>query len=126
VSPGAIELAGAPGRPEDVHHFGGGVYAKQVSIPAGVALAQHAHFYEHLSFLVSGVAEVVAGDVVRVYTGPTALVMPANVHHAVKAVTDVVWLCIHATDVTDLDAIDSTLGEAADLETANRLFAKVL
>ena len=47
---------GAGGKIE--HHFGGGVYAKETIIPAGVMLQQHAHTYDHLSILASGKASV--------------------------------------------------------------------
>lgn len=83
--------------------------AKRTVIPAGLVLAQHAHKYEHLSILASGRARVVCGDDSRVIEGPADLVIPADKVHAVHAVTDCVWYCIHATDETDAKKVDGVL-----------------
>lgn len=91
------------------HHFGAGVYAKEAVIPAGLILSQHKHSFDHLSILASGTAKVTCEKEERTYTGPCCLTIPANMHHKVESVTDVVWFCIHATDYTDPQKIDHEL-----------------
>lgn len=91
------------------HHFGGGVYAKECSIPAGQILAQHKHQFDHLSVVASGTAEVYDGDEVFQVTGPAVLTIKAGIHHGVRAITDLVWLCIHRTDCVDPEKIDEEL-----------------
>lgn len=91
------------------HHFAGGVYAKQVLIPAGYALVQHKHAHDHLSFLAAGTVEVQVDGVSQTHSGPVALTIHAGKHHGVKALTDAVWLCIHATDCEDEAEIDQVL-----------------
>lgn len=91
------------------HHFGGGAYLKAVSIRAGHVLVQHKHAHDHLSYLVSGTVEVRVDDMVAQLTGPVGLTIAAGKHHGVKAITDAVWLCIHATECTELDKIDEVL-----------------
>lgn len=91
------------------HLFGGGVYVKETRIPAGYVLVQHKHAYDHLSYLVSGSVEVLVDGVRSVLTGPAGLTVKANKHHGVKSLTDAVWLCIHATDCSDADEVDSVL-----------------
>lgn len=91
------------------HHFGGSVYLKETHIPAGHILVQHKHAYDHLSFLASGTVEVQVGDKRQTISGPNGLVIEAGKHHGVRALTDTVWLCIHATDCTDADHVDEVL-----------------
>lgn len=96
------------------HHFGGSVYLKETHISAGHILVQHKHAYDHLSFLASGTVEVQVGDERQTISGPSGLVIEAGKHHGVKALTDTVWLCIHATDCTDAEEVDETLIVQAD------------
>jgi len=92
------------------HHFGGGVYTKETYVPAGYVLVQHKHLYEHLSVLAKGRAIVSkSAELSRLIEGPTVIVIEAGIHHRVQAVTDCVWLCIHATEATDPKEIDETL-----------------
>lgn len=96
--------------PDVVHHFAGGVYAKQTAIPAGMVLVQHKHKFDHLSVLVSGTVELDVDGGRSTITGPSCLAISAGKHHGVKAMTDTIWLCVHATDVAD----DETLILPAD------------
>lgn len=91
------------------HHFGGGVYAKETIIPAGVMLKQHSHTYDHLSILASGKAAVFDGESVKEYTGPACITIKAGIPHSVLAATDLVWFCIHATEECDPEHIDHAL-----------------
>ena len=87
------------------HHFGGGVYIKETRIPPGFVLVQHKHKFDHLSILASGAA-VVNGTV---HTGPTVLVIKAGEAHGVRALSDCLWYCVHATTVTDPADVDEVL-----------------
>lgn len=93
------------------HHFGGGVYAKQIEIPAHSIIGQHAHKFSHLSILASGRVAVTNGLEVKEYTGPACLEIKAGIAHSVLALTDCVWFCVHATDETDSAKIDQVLIE---------------
>ncbi|WP_341887055.1 hypothetical protein [Variovorax sp. YR752] len=96
------------------HHFGGGVYAKETHIAAGLILIQHKHEHDHLSVLASGTVELLIDGVRSEMTGPACLTITAGKHHGVKALTDVVWFCIHATDCTDSHKVDEVLIAAPD------------
>lgn len=96
------------------HHWGGGVYAKETRISAGLILVQHKHDFDHLSVLASGTVELMVDGVRSEVTGPTCLTIEAGKHHGVKALTDVVWYCIHATDCTDPQSVDEVLIAAPD------------
>lgn len=91
------------------HHFGGGVYAKETKVPAGWILVQHKHEHDHLSVLASGTVELLVDGERSEMTGPACITIKAGKHHGVKAITDVAWYCIHATDCTDEGEVDGVL-----------------
>ena len=93
------------------HHFGGGVYAKEASIPAGYLAVQHAHKFDHLSVLASGRVDLTVDGQTSTHEAPACLTIKAGKAHSVLALTDIVWYCIHATDCTDVEAVDDVLIE---------------
>ena len=95
--------------PEVTHHFGGGIYAKETIISEGKWLVQHAHKFDHLSILAQGSVELITDAGTEVIKAPACITIKAGQHHGVRSLTDVVWFCIHATDCTDEDMIDTVI-----------------
>lgn len=94
------------------HHFGSdgsGVYIKQTLIPAGVELEMHTHTFTHKSVLCGGRVRLTVGNDASEVDGPAVLTVEAGIPHRVQALTDAVWLCIHATDETDPSRIDHVI-----------------
>ena len=91
------------------HHFFPGVYAKEVHIPAGATLVSHKHTYDHMSVLAVGLVIVTVNGVSEEYCGPAVLNIRAGLNHEVKALTESVWFCVHATEETDENRVDSSL-----------------
>lgn len=91
------------------HHFSGGVYAKETHIPAGFMLLSHKHEFDHMSILASGHVQVRTESGSRVFVGPAVIEIKAGLHHAVHALVDSVWFCVHATDETDPEKVDKLL-----------------
>jgi quercetin dioxygenase-like cupin family protein len=83
------------------HHSAGGVYMRQQELGAGGEVEKHEHTYDHLSFLVSGSAILDVDGELQHLEGPCALEIKAGKKHCIQAVTDIVWLCIHAESVAD-------------------------
>lgn len=92
-----------------VHHFAGGVYAKQMVLPANHYAVKHSHDYDHLSILSSGKVMVDIDGESAEYTAPACITIKANQKHRIVAIEDSVWFCIHATDETDPDKVDEVL-----------------
>lgn len=92
-----------------VHHFSDGLYAKEMHIPAGMAVLKHTHDYNHLSVLAKGKVVVLRGEEMEIIEGPACLDIEAGLIHGVKAITDCVWFCIHATDEKDASKVDEVL-----------------
>lgn len=91
------------------HHWSEREYAKEMRVRAGTAIRQHEHPHDHLSILASGTAEVEVDGVRELMTGPRCVRIAAGKAHAVSAVTDIVWYCIHATDDKDPSTVDQTI-----------------
>lgn len=91
------------------HHFGGGVYAKETLVKAGQILVQHKHAHDHLSILASGKVEMLVDGVRSEITGPVCVTIRAGRYHGIKALTDVAWYCIHATDCIDPEHVDEVI-----------------
>lgn len=94
-----------------IHHFIGGTYCKEMHFGAGERLASHRHKYDHMAILVSGRVRVVLDGREQEISGFCVLNVPAGQEHGMIAVTDVHWLCIHATAVADPEKIDAALVE---------------
>lgn len=94
-----------------VHHFSGGVYAKQMTFPKGAMVVSHSHEYDHLSILAQGTVVVKTDETQEVFTAPACLTIKAGVNHAIGALEDTVWFCIHATEETDPEKVDKVLIE---------------
>lgn len=93
------------------HYIAGGVYAKEWRGRKGSYIQQHIHNYDHLSYLAYGDVEVEVEGRVMCYTGPTGICIKSGKAHKVTALTDCLWLCIHAipSDLRDSEVIEKVL-----------------
>jgi quercetin dioxygenase-like cupin family protein len=95
--------------PQIIHHFADHLYAKETHIPAGQTLIKHKHNFTHLSILASGKVIVANAGENHIIEAPACIEIKESMYHGVKALTDVVWYCIHATDETDPAKVDEVL-----------------
>jgi quercetin dioxygenase-like cupin family protein len=98
------------------HHFAGGVYCKEMRVQENFEIMQHKHNYDHLSVLAEGcaVVEYEDGDV-QTYFSPAVIEIKAGKNHKITAISDILWLCIHATDETDETKVDEVLIQKPEL-----------
>lgn len=82
--------------PRILNYWASDIFVKEACFAAGDQIVQHRHHYDHLAYLVSGRAEVIVDGERFEIAGPVGFTIEANKHHGVKALTDVVWLCIHS------------------------------
>lgn len=77
-------------------HRAGGVFVKEMDMAiAGMIIPQHAHGYEHISFVAKGAVEFEG----QRFDAPHSLVVPAFKKHTFRSlVDDTLVLCIHAGD----------------------------
>ena len=88
------------------HHFSDSIYAKEMTLPANHIAVSHKHAYSHLSVLAAGECIVETDGDKNKYKAPAVIEIKAGVEHQILAITDVTWLCIHATEEKDPKKID--------------------
>jgi quercetin dioxygenase-like cupin family protein len=91
------------------HYFSDNLYSKQINLDAGSLVVQHRHKFDHLSILAKGKVIVLFEDDAVEYIAPACINIIKGVDHAIKALEDSVWYCIHATDETDATKVDEVL-----------------
>jgi len=95
------------------HLFTPGIYVRQTLLPAGSILTSRQHKTEHPFIILSGTVEVRSNSENIRYTGPVSGVTPAGTKRILFAVTDTVWLTIHANpeDIQNPDEIGERITE---------------
>lgn len=63
---------------------------------AGMVMLSEVHEYDHLSILISGEAILRTNGEEAHLVGPRTVEIKAGIEHALYAVTDCVWDCVHA------------------------------
>lgn len=87
----------------------GNVFVVETFAPAGYELGSHVHKHAHTSVLVQGVAEVIIDGVKNKYTGYNIVTVPAGSQHCVKALTDIIWLCLWDGELAPKEEAEESL-----------------
>ena len=94
---------------EENQYKEGKLYMKKMVVPEGKVVLTHSHKYDHYSILAKGVAAVVVDGEIKQYEAGDQILIKADEEHQIHALTEIVWFCIHVSDVEDLTQIDETL-----------------
>ena len=92
-----------------VNTWGGGIYARQITIKKGTALTGAIHLTEHMNIIASGDIEVMTDHGMERIVGPRVLVSKPGTKRAGYAHEDTVWITLHATAEKDLDKLKAEL-----------------
>ncbi|MEN8390209.1 SET domain-containing protein-lysine N-methyltransferase [Acinetobacter indicus] len=88
------------------HHFGPGIYIREVTLPAGIFAVGHAQKYEHLNIMLTGKVAIVDNGVVRVLEAP--MIFTGKPGRKVGYVLETcVWQNVYATEETDIDTLEA-------------------
>jgi quercetin dioxygenase-like cupin family protein len=99
------------------HYFADGVYAREMSAPAGAVVTGKIHKHQQINILSSGTMSVVLGDNnMETVSAPFTVVAPAGSKRAFYCHTDCVWTTILGTDEKDPDVIEETLTTNSEIE----------
>jgi hypothetical protein len=101
--------------------FAPNIYAREMTIPAGVVLTGAVHKTCHLSILSKGQVRVVSDEGVIELAAPATLISQPGAKRAIFAISEAVWTTIHATTETDVDKLVVELTES----TADELLGGV-
>ena len=91
------------------HYFAAGLYAREITIPAGTVLTGKVHSAEHLNIVSQGDITVWTEYGMKRVQAPFAMVSRPGTKRVGYAHTDTVWTTIHATNETDLEALEREL-----------------
>jgi quercetin dioxygenase-like cupin family protein len=97
--------------PPTEHVFHGGMYCRQVKIPAGCTIVGKKHKQDHLFMIVSGEVCIVDDGQTQTLVAPAVLKSKIGVKRAIHAVTDTVFLTVHATEAVDVEQAEELLVE---------------
>ena len=92
--------------------FAPNIYAREMTIPAGVVLTGAVHKTCHLSILSKGQVRVVSDEGVIELAAPATLISQPGAKRAIFAISEAVWTTIHATTETDVDKLVVELTES--------------
>lgn len=94
------------------HSFSEGIYVREIFIPKGTILTGKIHKHSHPNFLMSGEVEVVTeyGGREKI-KAPLSMISVAGTKRVVIALTDVVWVTVHAneTNTNDLGRLEKMI-----------------
>lgn len=94
------------------HHFAPGLYARKISIKAGVCVTGAIHKTEHLIAICKGRLRIVTDDgTIEVAAGDVITCKP-GMKNAVVALEDSVWTNFFPTSETDTDKLVELLTES--------------
>lgn len=87
------------------HHFGPGIYIREVRIPAGVLVIGHSHRDQSLNIMLAGKMALLADGEISIVEAPFMKVtLPGR--KVGYAIEDTVWQNVYATTETDLAKLE--------------------
>jgi hypothetical protein len=89
------------------HYFSPGVYAREITIPAGTLLTGRIHLYEQLNILSGGEISVLTHDGMKRVSAPFTVVSPPGTKRIAYAHTECTWTTILATEEKDPEVIEA-------------------
>lgn len=98
------------------HYFADGIYAREMSAPAGAAITGKIHKYGQINILSAGTMSVVLDDRTEIISAPFTLVAAAGSKRAFFCHTDCVWTTILGTDEKDPDKIEAEMTTNSEAE----------
>lgn len=98
------------------HYFSPGVYAREITIPAGTLLTGRIHKFEQLNILSGGEISVSTEDGMQRVAAPFTVVSPPGTKRIAYAHTECTWTTILATEETDPELIEAKFTVATEQE----------
>lgn len=95
------------------HYFASGIYAREITIPAGTVLTGKVHKTEHINIVSQGTITVWTEQGMKKVSAPFTMVSQPGTKRVGYAHTDTVWTTIHHSFERDLDQLEAQLIEPA-------------
>lgn len=94
---------------EPVHTFAHGLYAREVTLPAGSTAVGHAHAQEHIVILSKGRVLVVGEHGTEELAAPHTMIVPKGRKNCVHALEETVWTTVHASPAKTAEEAEAAL-----------------
>lgn len=88
-----------------VHHFGPGIYMREVTLKAGTLAIGHAQKLEHLNIVLTGSVAIIDGHQVKTIKAPLIYVGKPG-RKVGYVLEDTVWLNVYSTNETDIEKLE--------------------
>ena len=92
-----------------VHRFADGVYAREITIPAGHVVCGEIHKYDHISIITKGRVVVYTEEGTIVHTAPSTWISPKGTKRALLTLEETVWTTFHKMEEIPLEDIRTAL-----------------
>lgn len=90
-----------------VHHFGPGIYVREVTLPAGTLAIGHAQRFEHLNIMLTGAVAILKDDgTTEVLRAPMIFVGKPG-RKVGFVIETCVWQNVYATEERDIDKLEA-------------------
>ena len=91
------------------HTFGEGYLIREINTPAGELIITKIHKQNHPFFLLKGKCSVLTEDGVKYMEAPYYGITSVGTKRIIYCHTDVVWVCVHITESTDIEKIEEDI-----------------
>lgn len=102
------------------HHFGPGIYVREVNLPAGITAIGHAQRFPHLNVMLRGRVLMYRDDGSTVELAAPQLFVGPPGRKIGYVLEDVVWLNVYATSETDIETLERTYLDKSPAWRADR------
>jgi len=91
------------------HYFAHGLYAREVTLPAGSTAVGHMHAQEHICIISKGRVQIVTEGGVEEISAPATMIIPRGRKNCVHALEETVWTTIHSSDAKTVEDAEDAL-----------------
>jgi hypothetical protein len=93
------------------HIFTEGIYLRELRLEAGTTIVGKIHKEDHVVFLLHGIVAVASDHGVKEYEAPCYIQSSAGIKRIAHAITDIIWVNIHAnpTNTQDLKELENNI-----------------
>lgn len=91
------------------HYFAKGLYAREITIPAGTLLTGKIHLTQHINVISKGDISVLTEEGIKRIKAPATIISPPGTKRVGYTHEETVWTTFHATEETDLVKLEEQL-----------------
>jgi len=94
---------------DPVHHFSGGLYARELTLPAGSTVVGKIHRHAHLNVILKGHVTVTTPYGTEDLHGPCIFESKPDTKRAVYTHEETTWITFHPTEETSVQKIEQDI-----------------